>query len=374
MSPEKHLPNRQEMVALLGRGEYPTDGVRDYSLYLADALAKQGVHMELVRVPWPKIGWRRALQWLWQESRKWRGQWVLVQYTALEWSRRGFPFGLLAVLWMLKQRHCKVGVVYHGVAPYPGTRWVDRARQGVQRWTMRQAFKLSDAAISPVPLEQLSWLPNESTTRAACIPVGPNIPEPTQWPSLDASWHRAVAGFSWTVGNAQRLRQEVEDLAYAALRAHEALSQRGGGLTLNIVGRGSEQVASLLQPLLNGSGVRVSAYGIVPATQVTEILARSHAMLFVRRQISGRRGSAIAGIACGLPIVAYEGEETGFPITEAGVVLVPFRDTHLLAEKLVEVLTDRELWYSLHARTVDAHKKYFAWDSIAIHLLELLNA
>ena len=49
-------------------------------------------------------------------------------------------------------------------------------------------------------------------------------------------------------------------------------------------------------------------------------------LLFVRGPISSRRGSALAGIACGLPIIALERSETGPPVAGAGVVPVPQDD------------------------------------------------
>ena len=63
-------------------------------------------------------------------------------------------------------------------------------------------------------------------------------------------------------------------------------------------------------------------------------------LLFVRGGISSRRGSAIAGIACGLPVIAFSGSETAQPITDAGVVLVPSDQRDQLKAALVRVLSD----------------------------------
>ena len=49
--------------------------------------------------------------------------------------------------------------------------------------------------------------------------------------------------------------------------------------------------------------------------------------LFARKPIPSRRGSAIAGIACGLPLIAYTGAETATPITDADVILVDAEKT-----------------------------------------------
>src|SRR5207244_7986750 len=96
------------MVALLGRRDEPTDGVRDYCSLLAEALRRRGVTLKLAESFWERDGWLRELWNLWKQSRKWRGEWVLMEYTALAWSRRGFPFGVLAVLALLDRKSTRL--------------------------------------------------------------------------------------------------------------------------------------------------------------------------------------------------------------------------------------------------------------------------
>jgi glycosyltransferase involved in cell wall biosynthesis len=88
-------------------------------------------------------------------------------------------------------------------------------------------------------------------------------------------------------------------------------------------------------------------------------------MLYVRGEVSNRRGSAIAGIASGLPLVAYSGPETAGPIMEAGIELVPFGDRQALGVALERILTDETLRRSLAEKSRQAHEKYFAWPAIA---------
>src|SRR5690349_11618659 len=88
----------QQVVALLGRRDEPTDALEDYCRYLANALREHQIEMSLVRVAWEEQGWAAALHALRNQASKWRGTWVLVQYTALSWSKRGFPRRFLRVL------------------------------------------------------------------------------------------------------------------------------------------------------------------------------------------------------------------------------------------------------------------------------------
>ena len=105
--------------------------------------------------------------------------------------------------------------------------------------------------------------------------------------------------------------------------------------------------------------------GLLDADEVSNVLANSDVMLCVRGVIFPRRGSAIAGISCGLPIVCYGGPETTFPITEAGLELVPYRDRDALAKAVSRVLSDDRLREELRIRSVRAHIEYFSWEKIA---------
>jgi hypothetical protein len=73
------------------------DALEDYCNQLAEALRKKGTSLEICRIPWAEEGWRRPLDDLNKHLPDWHGSWLLVQYTALAWSRRG-RLGLRNVL------------------------------------------------------------------------------------------------------------------------------------------------------------------------------------------------------------------------------------------------------------------------------------
>jgi glycosyltransferase involved in cell wall biosynthesis len=97
------------------------------------------------------------------------------------------------------------------------------------------------------------------------------------------------------------------------------------------------------------------------------------ALLCVRGHLSTRRTTGIAGIACGLPVIGYEGGETGYPMTEAGAVLVPDGDREALARALARVLVEEDLWRTLHQRNLSAHERFFSWDAIARCYMRVLS-
>ncbi len=172
--------NPFSIVALVGRRDEPTDGVEDYCVCLGKALGRHGVGIELVRVPWAERGWIAAALWLGRQSARWKKHYVLVQYTALGWSRRGFPFGLLPMLFLLRCRHVSFGEVFHDAAAYPGTRFVDRIRRATQQFVMKIMAVNADRVIMPANSENLTWLTCERS-KVVFMPVGSNIPAPSDW-------------------------------------------------------------------------------------------------------------------------------------------------------------------------------------------------
>ena len=81
----------ERCVAILGWRDEPTDAVEEYCQYLSEGLKDCGIQLEQIRVPWPEVGWHAAMQHLPETTRDLQKTWFLLQYTALGWSRRGFP-------------------------------------------------------------------------------------------------------------------------------------------------------------------------------------------------------------------------------------------------------------------------------------------
>lgn len=359
----------EPVVTLLGRRDEPTDAVEQYSIHLGEALRTHDFAMEILRVPWQERGWPIALRNLQQRSAEWRGRWVILQYTALAWSPRGFPIGVARVIKILRAAGARIGVVYHDAQPFSGSRAVDHLRRFVQRRVMRQVLRSSNQGILTVPPEKLSWMSAEMKN-AAFIPVGANLPllAPSSSESgLPGNEMPTVSVFGVTGGAAGQ--QEVAQITAAVRFAAERL----GNLRLLVFGRGADLAESSLRQGLRALPVTLRVAGVLPEGDVEALLRSSDVLLFVRGGISTRRGSAIAGIACGLPVIAFAGSETAAPITDAGVVLVADGNKTALGEALVRVLGDREYHARLAGRSRAAYKKHFAWDAIASQYASLLR-
>jgi glycosyltransferase involved in cell wall biosynthesis len=358
----------QQWVAILGRPDTPTDGVADYCAYLATGLEARGIKMSLERVRWMEDGWLNGLRQLWRESAGWRGQWVILQYTALSWSRRGFPFGAVAVLATLRRRGVRCAIVFHepNRQSDASSRLIDRIRGECQDWTVRTLYRQAEKPIFADPLETVAWLP-KTETKAVYIPIGANIPEPLPRRNSQESGRKTVAIFC--LSDVPNRKREVNDIS----EAMRSVASNGTPLRVVFLGRGTTEAAEEIERAFQGSSVEVLNLGLRSAEEISRVLGESDAMLCVRGKLFPRRGSAIAGIACGLPIVAYAGAAECTPVAEGGIDLVPYGDRKALGDALVRILGNRHYWRQLHERSLRVQRKYFSWDRIALSFADALT-
>lgn len=363
-----------ELVLLLGRRDEPTDAVQEYCSYLCEALSKRSVKGEIGRVPWNERGWANALEELKRSAQNWRGCWVFLQYTALAWSERGFPRRVLGVLRTLRDAGARVGVVFHDVEPFAGSRAIDVLRRRIQLSVMRTMLPAADVAVFTVSLKVVSWL--GSAANAVFIPVGANLPEihagiaiesDTNYESRRDSGVTRIAIYGITGGAAGS--EECSEIA----RATRLAAEQGAKLELHAFGRGAAERESELREKLKGVAVTLRFDGLLPAERVASAIRAADATLFVRGPISTRRGSAIAGIACGKPIIAYQGRETAPPITEAGTVLVDRKNETELGGALLRIATDPSFRESLGESSRRAQELYFSWGAIADRYIEAMS-
>jgi len=361
--------DEQGIIALLGRRDEPTDAVEEYCRYLSAALTAHGFSLAVERLAWKERGWSAALRELGQNSADWRGCWVCVQYTALAWSPRGLPLRFLSVLDVLRRAGARVAVVYHDAGPYSGSRGLDKLRRAVQVHVMRGSLRRADLGIFTVPPNAISWL-GPPPRHAVFIPVGANLPVDAVNETKTGKRPQhvlRVAVFGITGGAAGR--KESARIADAVRFASATI----GRLELRAFGRDADDCESMLRESLRDAPVDVQVRGVLPPEEIVRQLASADAMLFVRGAISTRRGSAIAGIACGLPVIAERGTETSGPIEEAGVVLVSADQPKEFGEALLRVLTNPGCRAQLAARSRLAQDKYFSWPAIAARYAEELR-
>lgn len=356
-----------DVVLLLGRKDEPTDAVEEYCRYLCEALGNRSVKGEIVRVPWKERGWSGAIEELRSAARSWRGRWVFLQYTALAWSGRGFSRRVPGVLQVLREAEAHVGVVFHDVEPFAGARAVDVLRRNLQLRIMRHMLRSADLAVFTVSLDAVSWL--RPKTKAVFIPVGANLPEVQDGAGVTRNADAIrIAVYGITGGSAGS--EECSEIA----RALRFAAGRGAELELHAFGRGAAERETEMRKLLKDVPVGLQIDGLLPVGSIAYAIRAADATLFVRGPISSRRGSAIAGIACGRPVIAYRGRETAAPITEAGVVLVERDNPTELGEAVLRIATDQSFRKELCERSARAQVAFFSWNAIAERYLEAMKS
>lgn len=362
----------ERVIALMGRRDEPTDAVEEYCRLLASALQEHSFNVELRRVPWSEHGWSASLNALRLQAESWRDTWVLLQYTNLAWSSRGFPGRFLRVLRVLRKAGARIAVVFHDAEPFGGKRIVDRFRRAVQLRVMRDAVAFADCAVLTVPPARLSWLQDPPAT-VSFIPVGANFPQPLLEQDHDEVHDPpTIAVYGITGGTAGD--RETEEI----IRVVRLAATKVGKLRLLVFGRHAEVRENLLRTGLRGSDVEVRVEGVIDGDTLVERFAASDVLLFLRGTISSRRGSAIAGIACGLPVIGLLGPETDAPITDAGVVLLQNNanseaSSQQFAEALTKILSDDSYRRDLAARSRSAQENSFSWPAIARRYVEMLR-
>jgi glycosyltransferase involved in cell wall biosynthesis len=358
-----------QWVTILGRRDAPTDGVEDYCIFLARALAAEGIELQQTRVQWTEKGWFAALRLLSRECVAWRGRWVLLQYTALSWSRRGFPIAALIVTAILCRSGARVAVVFHESSRHGGSRWLDRVRGACQDWVISKLYGSSAKSIFTVPLETIAWLP-EQGKKAAFVPIGANVPEPANLRRTPSPSGKGKTVIVFGVTGAPWMAQEVADIVGVIQEANKTLKE----LRLVVLGRGAMEAREQLANAFGRCDVELIVRGVLPAQEIADEFQRADVLLFVRGPVTLRRGSAIAGIACGVPIVGYRPESISAPLEQAGVEWSSRRDRADLARGLVRVLSDSRRWMELHHRNLEVQKNYFSWSRIAERYRAILTA
>ena len=263
----------------------------------------------------------------------------------------------------------RVAVVYHDVEPFAGTRIIDLLRRHAQLRAMRHAMDLCEMAVFTVPMEKLSWM-QPQYTHSVFIPVGANLQaagEAFSRKSMASSGKLNIGVFSVTGGGAmpREILEIVESVRFAASHIRN--------LKLTVLGRNSKETESEFRRQLDGAPVEIQVLGLLSNEDVARALCSCDVLLFVRGPISTRRGSAIAGIACGLPVIAAEGSETSSLIAEAGVAFYSPLKKNDLGAVLVRVLEDEHYRASLAQRSWIAQQRYFSWTVIASRYAEFLE-
>jgi len=346
-----------------------TDGIGDHSYRLAHGLADRAsirvwTHAQdrLDRIPGVTV--EGALD----ASRRWsvmgvadrvladRPDAVLVQFNQFSWGKRGFNPWLPAAVAKLAREGVRVGVMFHEMV-VPATTARFRA---MRLWQVRQYRSLARSAtvrfysIQPWADEQRGL----ARSAAVHLPVGSNLPGA----SVTREASRARHGFGedevvlgvFGTAHPSRLVGHVAE-AVGVLRA------AGRSVAVLYVGPDGEAIGSSL----GSAGARIVSPGRLPGQEAADALRGVD--VFVSPFIDGvstRRGSMMAALRVGLPVVGTHAENTDRLLLEANgrsICLTPMRDKGAFASAVARLATDREAARAMGESGAAMYRARFDW-------------
>ncbi|GAC1305539.1 MAG: glycosyltransferase family 4 protein [Vulcanimicrobiaceae bacterium] len=360
-------------------GEYPPQfgGVGDYTWSVANELAARGdeVHVfapvcdgperpSAVRVhrlhggfgPRGLVQLRRELFALPRPRR------VILQFVVQSFGMRAM--NVFLALWVRTLRHLPLWVMFHEYAI------VDSATASplhrVQAWVTRRiaasVARAAELAFFGTPEWQASLTRAAPRVPARWLPVPSNVAVDVD--EAEVAERRRTFGFpsdAIVVGHfgTYRMRDSVQFLRDFIVRL--LASEPDHAFVL--IGRGSTEVARELErshPLVAG---RLVASGATSAeTLATYIRACDLLVQPYPEGVTTRRGSVMAGLALGMPIVTTAGPQSEAVWTDA-VALVPF-DVAATVAKTIAVSRDAETRAALARRSREVYRTTFALDRL----------
>ncbi|WP_180541762.1 glycosyltransferase family 4 protein [Nevskia soli] len=360
-------------------GEYPPvrGGVADYTALVAKGLADRGESVQVwtggdestdtegsIRVHRIAQGFGRAglraLDRAWNEPAGPRR--VIVQWTPHSFGMRSLNLPLAYWLRTRARRHQdQIELMVHEpfLAFGEGT-WKQDAAAAVQRvmmallldaaWRVRVAIPAWEARLRPWCLTRqhaFEW-----------APVPSNIPE---YPDLrEVLRARAAIGgpAQMVVGHFGTFRRDVACLLFPVL---EELLRTTDARVL-LAGRGSDEFADTFTSRNSDFDRRISSFGELEAEEVAIVLSACDVLLQPYPDgISTRRGTAMAALALGIPMVSNLGHlsEPKWRDTEAARIMNSASAQELTAA-VRAVLQDRNLRAGLSANARSTYQAQFA--------------
>lgn len=334
-------------------GEYPPrfGGVSDYSAQVATGLAQAGIEVHVWtpgepaasdgvivhRADWSKVGLVRLDHELDRFPKPRR---LLVQYFPNAWGRKGLNSGFVRWLWARKERGDDVRPMLHELwyRPEPRDRPHRYVLQPLQRWMIGQVLKASSCVYVSIPAWETMLKPYRFDGPIRWLPVPSNIPVVDEPEKVSALRDWLVYEGEAIVGTFGTYREEVVPTlreVLGKLVARKFVSARGLGRVL-LIGQHGKEFANTL-----GHG-GCTAVGVMPASTVSMYLQACDLLIQpYRGGVSTRRGTIMAALAHGKPVVTTSG-----PLTEPiwaesrAVVLVPDGDTEPFVAAVERLMTD----------------------------------
>jgi len=274
--------------------------------------------------------------------------------------------------WLARPRPQPLWIMFHEVAvkAEPGVRRPVQVLAGVTQHMAKQLRRAAAEAFVSTPawdafLQEL--LPGSPP--AHWMPVPSNLPLTAPPEEVEAVRARLAPG-----GKLVASFGRFQEFARACLRPLlQALLERDAELHALLIGEGGEKLREEIVTSAPAVANRLHAPGLLPAAAASAHIAASDLMVQPYADgISGRRGTAMAGLALGRCLLSHAGEATEPVWREAGAVaLAAPVALRPVAEELLSDLARRQ---TIAARGRELYYRRFALEHTVRILRETVTA
>jgi hypothetical protein len=348
-------------------GPATVDGIDAYSRTLADALAALGASCGLLT--------QRNGEWRWCEAPVAAGfsqlstgqalrfltsaRAVIVQYNPFSWGKRGVSPSLIGLFVQLRRRVPRprmILMLHERFTPWGG--WRQTLMSGWQRGQLLSLSALADQTLASTE----PWTDDSAWWRrrgVQLLPVGSNLPD-----MRDAA-EEARGQLQTPAGTVVAVTLNTSHPSYSAEHVRLAVNRIAVDrpVVLLNLGAGAHEIGHV------SASVQVVAPGMLTPAALARLLSAGDVYMapFVDG-VSTRRGSLIAALQHGLPVVGTTGHNTGEILRPLS--LYAFEDLRGFADGALGLATNAEEQRSRRLLSRDLYEKNFTWPSIARGLLE----
>jgi glycosyltransferase involved in cell wall biosynthesis len=358
-------------------GEYPPQvgGVSDYTRLLARALAAIGDEVTvwapacsgpaprdpgvmIHRLGCSSFGLQALAELNAALDRYPRPHRILVQYVphAFGWKAMNLPF----CLWLWSRRRTPIDLMYHEVV-FPLS-WSQPFHHQLLGLATRLMAYCATGSAQNIFISTPAWekfiQPFDRKKRLTWLPIPSNIPTEVNADDVAELRRRLLSGDGALLGCFGTYGQHTSAMLRAII---PALLEREQNRRVLLAGRGGHALA---QDLVNDEAAlreRVITPGNLAASEVSRHLAACDLLLQPYPDgISSRRGSSMAGLALGIPIVTNEGALSEALWRESGAVaLAQNGSAQAFIATAEELLASRERRDQLCRRATSLYRSSF---------------
>jgi glycosyltransferase involved in cell wall biosynthesis len=355
-------------------GEYPPQlgGVSDYTYQVAQEMARTGVkvhvwapatHVQMVHQDSAQVhALPTGFGWRWLKELDWRLKFheaprnILIQYVPHMYGWKSMNLALC--WWIFRQRKHNVCVMFHEVAfPFrSGQPLRHRLLAMVHRimaWSVLRSVRHSFTS-TDLHLALLQKLGNQQTP-VSMLRICSNIP----WESYQVGGARAraedVPGEPFTIGIFSNFDTEIRSVLEPVIgRALENPDMR-----VALLGPGEAFRQSLAKQYPQVAD-RIESTGRLHVTEVARHMQRCDALLQLYPDgASAARGTLIAALASGVPVITTSGPRTDRLLLESKTMLFADASPQSVKEALEFLKKSPELAREMGARAQRLYKESF---------------